>query len=325
MDGKLNKKIMKMSIKRNINLDIYRGITCWLVIWGHTIQYCYAGDLAFYEDLVFRFIYGFHMPFFMIISGYLFCVTCRKYDLNSVIRKQIQHIAYPLIVWNGIDFICKLLYKESGINTFGEFLRLIYNTFTGLWFLWSVLIISVLVAVVYCRTVTPVGRGIGYVTAFTLLILLPAKIEPCKTMNIWMYPYFLTGFLLLEKRNVIHQLKAGKRVKYMSIVLYPVLLHFFHYRDYIYTSGVNLFDSVYGLKQQLQINIYRWILGFAGIAFMVVILQTLFQKSHVKNVLFRLFGNLGQITLQVYVIQRVLLEEIFGETCKIFISYGGGG
>ena len=52
----------------------------WLVIWRHSIQYCYAGEQAFFENPVFKFIYGFHMPLFMIISGYLFFGSCQKYN-----------------------------------------------------------------------------------------------------------------------------------------------------------------------------------------------------------------------------------------------------
>ena len=147
-----------------------------------------------------------------------------------------------------------------------------------------------------------------------------------KTMNIWMYPYFLTGFLLSENRDAILQVKLrkGNSVKYLAIILYPVLIHFFHYKDYIYTSGISLLGSDYGIIGQLQINIFRWILGYAGSIFMVVLLQLSFHKPPIKDVLFRLFGKLGQVTLQVYIIQRVLLEEIFGEICKTYISYLGG-
>lgn len=317
-------RIKTMSRKRNIDLDIYRGIACWLVIWGHTIQCCYAGNLAFFENLVFRFIYGFHMPFFMTISGYLFCETCQKYDLKAVIRKQIQHIVYPLAIWGGVDFLCNLFQKVGEIHTFFDFLKVVYKSYTGPWFLWSVFIISVSVAVAYNVEIVHIRRGIRYVIAFVALILLPTIIEPCKTMNIWMYPYFLAGFLLFAKKDVICQLKSGKKedIKYILIILYPALLHFFHYRDYIYTSGINLFRSDYGFIEQFQINTYRWVLGYAGIGFMVVLLQLLFKKSYVKDVVFRLFGKLGRVTMQVYILQRILLERIFGRVCKMAGHYG---
>lgn len=319
-------EIIIMSEKRNVKYDICKGIACWLVIWGHTIQYCYAGDSAFYENFVFRFIYGFHMPFFMMISGYLYCVSCQKYELSLVIKKQSLRIAYPLFIGNEIHFLHKLIFEVRYINTFSDLLRLIYKTFTGLWFLWSVLIISILVALIYYSTATSIKRSAGYIIVFMVLIIVPAKIEPCKTMNVWMYPYFLTGFLLSEKRDAIHQLKRGKRdgIKYVLLPLYPLLIPYFHYKDYIYTSGINLLGSDYGFKVQLLIDVYRWVLGYAGIFFMIVILQFLFRILYVKHMLSRMFGNLGQATLQIYIIQRVLIEEIFGELCKMILPYGGG-
>lgn len=310
---------------RNMKLDICRGIACWLVILGHTIQYCYAGDLAFYENVVFRFIYGFHMPFFMIISGYLFCKSCQKYNLKNIINKQTYHILYPLLIWNSIDWLCKLSFKFNEIRTFEDFLNSIYKSLSGLWFLWSIFIISIFIAIVYFNFLGYVSRGIGYIVAFIVLILLPEKVELCKTMNIWMYPYFLTGFLLYEKRDVICKLKCGVvfKMRYVIIFLYPMLLRYFHFDEYIYTSGINPYISEYGFIKQIQIDIFRWILGYMGIIFVTVILQILFQKSNIKRLLGLIFGKLGQVTLQIYVLQRILLEEMCGKAYRLFVDYRG--
>ena len=310
---------------RNKELDIAKGIAAWLVIWGHTIQYCYAGDTGFYENIVFRFIYGFHMPFFMIISGYLFWKSCRKSDLEGIIKKQFIHIVYPLFVWNGIDGICMLLYKRMEIQSFEDVFRLVYASLKGLWFLWSIFIISVLIAIIYFSISNKTKRFIGYIASFAILMILPEKMEPCKTMNIWMYPYFLAGFLWAEIKEGPFKEKIKKcNLKYGAIILYPLLIQFFHVKDYIYTSGITLFDSEYGFAEQIRIDIYRWIVGYAGILFMIVILHELLQNEKIKRILYMLFGELGQITLQVYVMQRLLLEEIFGGIYKVFVKYRGG-
>jgi len=309
---------------RSKELDIAKGIAIWLVIWGHTIQYCYAGNMAFYENPVFRFIYGFHMPFFMIISGYLFWKSCKRTDFNGIVKKQFVNIAYPLFVWNGIDGICMLLYKRMEIHSFVDIVRLLYASLKGLWFLWSVLIISVLAAFVHFHFSNKIERLIGYIAGFIILMILPGKIEPCKTMNIWMYPYFMTGFFWagMEGHSIKEKIKECN-LKYGAIVLYPVLLHYFHAKDYIYTSGINPINSAYGFVEQIQIDVYRWIVGYIGIVFMIVILCGLFRKVNVSKILYILFGKLGQITLQIYVMQRLLLEEIFGGIYKILANGGG--
>lgn len=60
----------------DIRLDIIKGIAIILVVMGHCIQYGSGNDYytsaLFFEENIFKFIYSFHMPLFMLISGYVF-------------------------------------------------------------------------------------------------------------------------------------------------------------------------------------------------------------------------------------------------------------
>ncbi|MDE5968902.1 MAG: acyltransferase family protein [Muribaculaceae bacterium] len=57
------------SRNRVVWLDILKCMAIFLVLWGHSIQYL-RSDSPF-DDPVFRFIYSFHMPLFMALSGFL--------------------------------------------------------------------------------------------------------------------------------------------------------------------------------------------------------------------------------------------------------------
>ena len=91
--------------QRNKIIDILRGISMICVSWGHSIQYCSVGTFDFFENPVFRFIYSFHMPLFIIISGYSFYWTCKN-ELKCILIKQIKGIGIPLIFWNFALFSC---------------------------------------------------------------------------------------------------------------------------------------------------------------------------------------------------------------------------
>lgn len=313
---------------RNKNLDIAKGIAIWLVIWAHSIQYCYAGNQEFFKNPVLKFIHGFDMPLFMMISGYLFFSSCQKYNnKKKIIKKQICHIAYPLLVWSAINWIYKCLYQRSGILYVEEFIKSLYNSLTELWFLWSILIISVLIAVVYFTVAIPVQRIICYIALFFILIFIPGKIEPCKTMNIWMYPYFLVGFMghEMQERNfgefpIPHLYK----IRYICFVLYPVLLHYFQNRHYIYISGLNPFHSEYGFINQIEIDLFRWLIGYVGIGFFSVVLQQFIYTLSTHNILCQV-EKIGRVTLQIYVLQKLFLEEIFGRIYRIFVENIWGG
>lgn len=57
-------------MERNEKLDNLKGIAIFLVVWGHSLQYLNNGEFDFFENSLFQVIYSFHMPLFMVISGF---------------------------------------------------------------------------------------------------------------------------------------------------------------------------------------------------------------------------------------------------------------
>ena len=72
-----------MEQKNRLFINVLRGAAVFLMLWGHAIQYCSADTFDFFENTAFKTIYSFHMPFFMLISGYLFYFSFRKKDLGG--------------------------------------------------------------------------------------------------------------------------------------------------------------------------------------------------------------------------------------------------
>lgn len=66
--------------QRNQYLDILRGIAIILMVFGHCFQYGNGTELIktgdFFNYRVFQIIYSFHLPLFMLLSGYLFLHRC---------------------------------------------------------------------------------------------------------------------------------------------------------------------------------------------------------------------------------------------------------
>ena len=70
-----------MQKTRNVYIDIVKAVAIILVVFGHCIQYGsgseFLSSTAFFENKVFIFIYSFHMPLFMLVSGYLFAYSLK--------------------------------------------------------------------------------------------------------------------------------------------------------------------------------------------------------------------------------------------------------
>lgn len=65
-------------------IDALKGIAIVLMFWGHVVQYGNGGQIDFFDNTVFKTIYTFHMPLFMLISGYLFSFSSKKKRLKRI-------------------------------------------------------------------------------------------------------------------------------------------------------------------------------------------------------------------------------------------------
>ena len=139
----------KQDKKRNPYLDIIKAILILLVLIGHSIQYGsgenYLNKQLFFNNYLFKFIYSFHMPLFIMISGYLSYNSLNKVNLKDTIISKFKSLIIPIFIWSIIPFIISI---NNYINI-KELIKLFITTFsTNLWFLWSLFYINVLVKII---------------------------------------------------------------------------------------------------------------------------------------------------------------------------------
>lgn len=136
-----NELIFDESKQRSLYIDFIKGIAIILVIWGHLIQYTAVNDFDFFENKIFKFIYTFHMPLLMMISGYLFYFSAKKRSFIQIVKHRITNIGICIFLWNTVQYLLGIIIKKEEIS-FWEYI----DKLTGLWFLWSILICSILIA-----------------------------------------------------------------------------------------------------------------------------------------------------------------------------------
>lgn len=93
-------------VKRDRTIDIIKGVAIFLMLWGHCIQCGYLDLYDFYENPVFKAIYSFHMPLFMLVSGYLLYVSSLKYnDFRICLKKKIYTLAKAIVLGAILCFV----------------------------------------------------------------------------------------------------------------------------------------------------------------------------------------------------------------------------
>lgn len=186
-----------VEVKRDFALDWVKGFLIVCVALGHTARVGSCADIL--DRIVLRGIYGFHMPLFMLLSGYFYRIG----EPREMILKTFRRIVLP---YAAASFLFNFAHILHGLP-FAEALR---NVMLGrangaLWFLYALAVIQVTLAIgLLCYRLLWGGCSIAICsTLFTVAVLSPVRCEP------WMLFYFGAGMLLARCRSLFPSGLAG--------------------------------------------------------------------------------------------------------------------
>lgn len=264
-----------MHKQRILYIDILKLFTIYLVIWGHAIMH-FQPDYR--HSIIFQFIYSFHMPLFMMLSGY-FAVSSMELDIKTFFLKKFRQLLLPCISWG---IICWLLITSGLIE--GRFhlnLRSLFTAgwiglFDNFWFLKSCFI---------CYTLSWVCWRCGrYKLPAMLLVWGLCTLQGRFHLNM-MFPCFLLGMYLRHSSRFKEGLST---YVYIPIIVFLVL----------FVCKILDFHENY---------ITKLFLGATGALSCFELFKKYIGALQPSPFLKKL-AKLGGITLGVYVLQAILLE-----------------
>ena len=285
--------------KRIDYIDFIKGCCIFLVVWAHSIQNM-GPDNAFWENPIHIFICSFHMPIFMLISGFFFNHSINKTLLQTTKRKFIQLII-PCFGWSLIlvlIHVIEMIINEIPISLFEQIKYLFYETGTRFWFLRSVFICYIC-AIISLKVFKK--DYIACIVSFLIFLSIPDNFR--LAMDKFMYPYFWFGYFIHKYIDKIYKYK--NTILPISFIIFVLLLINWEKKYYIYVTGMS-FYFIEGYKiiffpymERLYIVIYRYLIGFSGCIFFFLLLKKLYNP---KWYLYRLLKETGKYTLGIYVI-----------------------
>ena len=122
----------------------------WVVV-GHSFI-GKAGEGPVWENALFHFAYSFHMPLFMLVSGWLFYLTRlkangethgKKWTWGAILKDKAVRLLLPGLVFSVISFVLKLAFpsqmsRQIGLNSNDVIHSILYpydNPFREFWFI----------------------------------------------------------------------------------------------------------------------------------------------------------------------------------------------
>ena len=145
-----------MDNKHKINwLLILQG---WAMLWvviGHSGPSASFDDYPQYALGLWQFAYSFHMPLFIMVSGFLFFLTridSPKWTYWTMLREKLLRFGIPFIVFTLVALLMKYLFADSVDRattlSIGEFVNAILYPYNGpmreFWFLATIMWLFVL-------------------------------------------------------------------------------------------------------------------------------------------------------------------------------------
>lgn len=305
--------------KRDAYLDIVKGVAIIAVVVGHCIQFGSGAELMkgdfFYND-VFRFIYSWHMPLFMLVSGYLFSFSVRRHDWWALVISRFKQLVLPMLSWALLITI--VLCTLGGSN--GAFIHDLAKHFLNdIWFLWAIFYNSLLVLVVRRLLADNI---LVYIGLYMLTFVVPDSFNA--GLYKFMYPFFVSSYLYgAGKLPRLERFFSGSKVQVLllAVIVYAGLFSMYGYYAYIYTSGY----AVVGLRSHIFTewkfwnDIYRMLIGFAGSAVILLLLRLVYDNSRmILDRAWSLLQNIGIASLAIYIISNYINGHVLPKVCRDF-------
>ena len=286
-----------------------------LVLVGHAIQYCSGSEYflrgEYYDNPLFRFIYTFHMPLFMAVSGYLLQQSLRHRSEIEVALRHLRQLGLPILSFGLLAFGIK--WVVSPIGNIGECVKMLFHTCVGnLWFLWALLYNQFLLLVI--RRVN--DRIWLYFIVGLVLYLLP----DCGYLPVrytFLYPFLIIGYQV-GKHAPFHCISMTGHKANVTILM---LLLYVCGRYVARAVLVDVWE--WGLIGRLLHTMMNQLIALLALAWILpwlyVVYKTFFMKRAVSFVM-----CVGQNSLGIYYCQT-LIFILVSRICNHLPSLGVWG
>ncbi len=276
--------------QRIYSIDILKLFAMWLVIWGHMLQFLLSSH--YLDEPAFVYIYSFHLPLFMMLSGF-FAGHALELPIGQFVWKKFKQLLLPCFTWGTLMSLGNMIQPFiNGVSVD----KTIFSTFiTNFWFLKSLFL---------CFILAYIGKlCVKKEWLYIPITIIASQWIPIYSVE-WMYPSFIIGVLggshYDEWRS--HSLKIS------AIALPLFLICLIGWGKYVFTDSPSI----------LYLRLYRHFTGIIGSIGLIASALWLEQrwKFSPNNILARC----GQLTLGIYILQTFIFI-IHNRFCPIMYDH----
>lgn len=277
-------------MKKRVELfDLLKGWAIFLVIYGHII---YLYDTNSSQNPMLMFIYMFHMPLFIAISGYFIHPSQDRHTLKDWAKKKFLTILLPSITYGVVismkigagmvvrhDIDCRILIK---------------NFIHGLWFLPVLFILCVFSKIV--SMISSKHETIIWSIFILGIQFLPRDIlfNGLKALSI----FFYLGIIANKyQQRIVEIYKSNTTTINICVLLFMIICYYsFDFNTTLYKIKTNIFQLEYW-----ESFFIRTLSGILGIAFSTILCNYIaISTSPLLKKIKQYLLYMGNISLELY-------------------------
>lgn len=273
-----------MSKERRHWLDVVKGIAIILVVMGH-VGSTYGGESASPSfNAIHSFIYSFHMPLFMFISGYLFTSSLKK-DYRTTALSKLLAYGIPYIVFSIVYWAMKTIggaFVNNAVSVKDLFLIPAFPL-SFMWYLYALLIMMELSLLIGRK-----DKRIVFAVALICRIIWEVLTMQKGFTDSWVNDLILTDFI----------------------------------KNYIWFAlGLVYGDRVAALIRNTKPTT-KYCVSIVGFAVLILVAATGFTKLAFVRILWGLVGIIATISVGQLINKSRFLEYMGRNTMQIYLIHG---
>lgn len=270
--------------QRDPYFDNVRGFLIILVVVGHLLSTVRSGS----SGAVVAWIYAFHMPAFVAVTGYL----SRGWSATpQQCRALVMTLAVPFVVFQTMHALLATLLRDKPFSV--QFID-------PAWTLWFLL------AVIFWRVLTPVMRALRFplILALVLSVTAPLDAELDQRLSLarvlGFMPFYVLGVVTTPER--VARLRAALR-PWMGWTVLAAAFAMAAATHHRFSTRLFFLDSAYEGDSPVRSMIVRVLVLGAGLVGLLAVLAI---SSGRRTWL----TSIGQNTLHVYLVHALLLWPV---------------
>lgn len=285
-------------MERSAYFDNSKAILIFLVIVGHMLtKYIHNDHLM---ASLYLFIYSFHMPSFILVSGYF----AKKIYQPGYILKLVKKLLIPYAFFQIVYSIYYIYFFKDPIT---------FSFFVPRWALWF--LISLLFWNILLYFFGKIKYGIPLAIFMSIMIGYDASVGEFLSLSrtFFFFPFFLMGYYLQKKH--FEQLKKPFHVllgTLLAIGGFIIIYLYVPIEQHVWLLGKRPYEEMSTLPME-----YAWFGRLCSYLIMAVatyMFLTLVPKKQV------FFTSIGKVTLTVYLLHMSLVRIFYDSNVRKYIA-----